>query len=506
MPTRTSTTRSTRPSSKDRRLSEVARHLVIPPGITTSLFPRINKRLRDIGISFDTWQQGFGTVALGCREDGKFAATVGGVAASVPRQVGKTFTVGNLLIAMALEFPGLKVAWTSHHNRTTTNTFRSMQGMVRRKAVLPYLAPGANNGIRTANGEQEIRFANGSIIMFGAREQGFGRGLDEIDVEVFDEAQILTLKALEDMVPATNQARNPHGGLIFFLGTPPRPTDPGEAFSAKREQALSGKADDMVYVEIGADPDADPDDRSQWPKMNPSYPHRTPLESMLRMRSNIPDDDSYRREAMGIWPVVGVGLISPTQWQALTDTRSKPKDPVAFGVYVGRGRDSAAIGVAGYRADGRIHVGVVPAASGRGDLTSLPGTGWIAPRVKELRDKWRPCAVVIDEKSEAGALIDDIAALGVKVETTTATSMANACVRFLAAVNEGQLRHNGALDLQASVCAGRPRDLLDSWAWDRKDRSSDITQLVAVTLALHGLVAYGRPAKSAYEEKDLLIV
>ena len=113
--------------------------------------------------------------------------------ASIPRQIGKTFTVGNLLIAMALEYPKLRVAWTSHHNRTTTNTFRSMQGMVNRKMVAPHLAV---NGIRTANGEQEIRFRNGSIIMFGAREQGFGRGLDEIDVEVFDEAQILTLKAL----------------------------------------------------------------------------------------------------------------------------------------------------------------------------------------------------------------------------------------------------------------------------------------------------------------------
>ena len=34
---------------------------------------------------------------------------------------------------------------------------------------------------------------------------------------------------------------------------------------------------------------------------------------------------------------------------------------------------------------------------------------------------------------------------------------------------------------------------MDSWAWDRKDRSSDITQLVAVTLALHGLIEHGRP-------------
>lgn len=478
------------------RLSEVARYLVIPDGITTSVWPRVERRLADAEVFFDPWQQGFSSVALGCRCDGKYAATIGGVSASIPRQVGKTFTVGNLLIGLCLEFPGLRAVWTSHHNRTTTNTFRSMQGMVKRKKIAPHLAP---NGIRTANGEQEIRFQNGSIIMFGAREQGFGRGMDAIDVEVFDEAQILTIKALEDMVPATNQARNPHGALVFFIGTPPRPTDPGEAFTAKRERAIklvpAGKSvatgGDQMYVELSADANAGLDDKRQWAKANLSFPHRTPLESMLRMRENIPDDDSWRREAMGIWPENAGGLIAPSVWLGLTDKQSQPVDPVAFGIYLNRDQSQAAFGVAGYRADGKIHVGVVPAATG-GTVTTLPGTAWIPPRAKELVDKWKPCALVVDTRSEAGALIEDIQALGIEVETTNAVQMANACGRFLAAVNEDELRHTGAVDLQASVCAGKKRDLADAWAWDRKDRTSDITQLVAVTLALHGLIAHGR--------------
>src|SRR5699024_6087496 len=121
-------------------------------------------------------------------------------------------------------------------NRTLTRTFRSIQGFVKRKKVAPYLA--ADGGIRTANGEQEIKFRNGSIIMFGAREQGFGRGFEEVDIEVFDEAQILTEKALEDMVAATNQTRHPHGALLFYMGTPPRPEDNGEAFTLRRQKAL----------------------------------------------------------------------------------------------------------------------------------------------------------------------------------------------------------------------------------------------------------------------------
>ena len=82
------------------RLSEVARHLVLPQGIVTSVFPRIEKRLNAAGVFFDPWQQGLSTAALGCRADGKYAATVGGVVMSIPRPVGKTYTVGNLIIGL----------------------------------------------------------------------------------------------------------------------------------------------------------------------------------------------------------------------------------------------------------------------------------------------------------------------------------------------------------------------------------------------------------------------
>jgi hypothetical protein len=84
--------------------------------------------------------------------------------------------------------------------------------------------------------------------------------------------------------------------------------------------------------------------------------------------------------------------------------------------------------------------------------------------------------------------------------------MARACGNFYDAVVEQKLRHQGSAPLAASVVSGKRRDLADSWAWDRKDTSSDITQLVAVTLALHGLIENGHPKRSAYESADLMVV
>jgi hypothetical protein len=208
--------------------------VVLPSGLVSTGWPAVRDKCAEFGDSFDEWQDGLGRAILGKRADGLYASTVGGVTLSIPRQVAKTFLVGRIVVALCILFPGLTVLWTAHHGRTLTRTFSSMQGFVKRDAVAPYVA-----AIRTSHVAEEILFTNGSVIMFGARAQGFGRGFEEVDVEVFDEAQILTERALEDMVAATNQTRHPHGALLFYMGTPPRPADPGEAFTLKRDKALS---------------------------------------------------------------------------------------------------------------------------------------------------------------------------------------------------------------------------------------------------------------------------
>lgn len=436
-------------------------------------------------MSFDRWQQGLGQASLAYRSDGKYTCTVGGVVVSIPRQVGKTYTVGNLLIGLALEFPNTRIVWTSHHGRTTTNTFRAMVGMVRRKKIAPLLAP---NGIRSANGEQEIRFGNGSIIMFGAREQGFGRGMDAIDFLVFDEAQILGLKALEDMVPAVNQARHPHGGLVFFMGTPPRPTDDGEAFTAKRRQALSGKAHHMLYVELSAPPGADSDDRDVWPEMNPSFPLRTPLESMLRMRENIPDEASWRREAMGIWDD-GPGAkatISAPVWSALKLAAAPQPRVRALGVRFSL--DGAAVAVAG--ASGSADRVFVEGITQDSTATGIDGlVSWIAER-------WRKYgAVVIDGKSGAGDLLQKLAKKGVPARVAfspTAAEFITAHTTFLDAVKSGRLAHSDQPGLNAAVSSATQHLTARGWWWEPIG-DGDTLLLEAATLALWGAETKAKP-------------
>lgn len=481
------------------RLSEVARHLIIPPGIVSTAWPRIERRLATMGITYDLWQQGLAQVALGRRKDDKYAATVGGIVLSIPRQVGKTFFVMSLLVAMCLEYPGYRVVWTSHHMRTTTNTFRTLQALARRKRVAPYVS-----AIRTANGEGEVTFHNGSIIMFGARANGFGRGFDELDVEVFDEAQILDSKSLEDMVAATNQAQHPHGALLFFMGTPPRPIDNGEEFTNRRDKALSGKWKNGVYAEFSADPDADPDDWDQIAKANPSYPLRTPKESIERLRENLTDIDSWMREGLGVWQPSGAKAVIPAQmWSDAADSQSLAVDRWSLGVEVAPDAERATVALAGLRDDGSWHVEVDEARE---------GIDWVVPYVKALLEANPQIrGVGVDAGSPSKMLLDDFDSERINVITPKVQDLGAACTTVLAGVVSNDIRHIDQGQLNTAVAVAGKRALGDTglWVWSRKSAAADITPVQAVTLAL--FVAqldeiWNPPLRSASEDGSVVIL
>lgn len=292
-----------------RRLSEVARHVVMPDGIALSGWGDVRNQCSALGIAFEGWQDGIGRIAFSKRSDGVYAASVGGICMSIPRQTGKTFLVGAIAFAVCLLTPRSKVIWTAHHSNTADETLESMAAMAQMRKIAPHV-----RAVRTANGQQRIVFKNGSRIEFGAREHGFGRGKQKVSFLVLDEAQHMSESALENIVPSMNRADNP---LMFMMGTPPRPEDKGDMFSNKRRRALSGESKNMAYVEFSADADAKLDDRKQWAKANPSYPHFTNEEAMLRMRETF-GDGGFKREALGLWvdDSGGTRAVPADLWEA----------------------------------------------------------------------------------------------------------------------------------------------------------------------------------------------
>jgi hypothetical protein len=427
-----------------------------------------------VGITFDPWQDGAGTAILGKRKDRLYAAEA--VVLSIPRQVGKTYLIGAIIFALCLAEPGTLVLWTAHRYPTANETFQSMKTMVEQPKLRPHIVSATNPG-----GNGVIKFRNGSRILFGARERGFGRGFQRVAIIVFDEGQILTQAALDDMIPATNTHPNP---LVFFIGTPPKPTDPSDVFLSMRHEALSGESGDYLYVEFSADEDADPGDREQWAKANPSFPHRTPARAMLRMKRLL-GAESFLREGLGIWDRVGgLGVFTAGAWarcfigfQADGETPLEPVgELMALGVAADLDQVFLSLGAVGGN-DGKHHLGSVLRSRADVELEEF------AAEVKRLQDAY-DVPVVLDEKGPAAFAVPVLEAAGVRLTLISLNEFIQACSDLRVAVEQRTVTHGDFDDLNAAVDAAGWRKVGERGrAFARK--SGDISMLEAVAIALH---------------------
>ncbi|UGT65317.1 hypothetical protein LTT66_18275 [Nocardia gipuzkoensis] len=403
------------------------------------------------------------------------------------------------------------VVWSAHEMGTTKEAFLDLTTLIEDCPHLrKRLAPGPSNGIYRGNGDESIELATGQRMLFRARTHRGLRGLTG-DKLILDEAFALQSVHVGSVLPTL--AARPHSQVLYGSSAG---NAQAAVLRAIRERGRVGGSDSLGYMEYCAPEGgcADEncthvygqakgcalDNRENWKVANSALGRRITMAKMQAFRESEPPIE-FAREHMGWWEEpAGAELptITADQWRDLRDPQSTPNDPVAFGLYLSQDRSVAAIAVAGRRADWKIHVEIVPAKKG-GDADSLPGTAWIAPRLKELADQWNPCAVIVDAYSAASSLIPAITEAGVDVITTSASDMARACGQFYDAVVEDELRHQGAAALKTAVCSAKKRNLRDAWAWDRADPNSDITQLVAATLAVHGLIAHGPEEKTETE-------
>lgn len=453
---------------------------------------------RRCGLELDQWQQDIASIIFAKQADGTYASDTVGI--SIARQAGKTYAISAMMIALCLSEPKTTVVWTAHHNSVMLETFRALRATCSRREVAFHVLT-----VRASAEDRSILFRNGSRIMMKARESGALRGVPNVAVLVLDEAQILTEAAMSDIAPTQNVAKK---ALTIMMGTPPRPKDPGEVFTAQRENALAvvkGKSvsDLAAWVEFAADPLADSDDLEQLRLANPSYPKRTPLRAIRKLRRNL-SEDNFRREALGIWDEQTTPMVIPQAcWDAVEDAGSMGVDRLVLGVDIDPGRTRASVSVAGLREDGLVHVELVATSASVLEKGEALSVGWV---VNWLADKAQAndlAGIVVDAKSPAASLLPDLRARKLPVTVTTMDDMADACAGFYDSVIDKGLRHIGQPQLTLSLQNARKRSIAgDRWAWNRKSSDSDITPIVSATLAVWGVksrkVKSGRPVRMVF--------
>ncbi|QDF19513.1 terminase large subunit [Arthrobacter phage Kumotta] len=473
-----------------------ARHLVLPEGIKTSGFPAVEATCQRIGIVFDQWQRDLNRCILAKDASGLYAADT--VAMSIPRQVGKTFDVGALVFADSIINAGTTTVWTAHRFKVSRETFNEL----RTWAKTPLLAPHIEyDDITTAAGNECIPFRNGSRIVFAARERGAIRGFTKVRRLILDEAQILTEAAMSDLAPTMNQANNPQ---IIMMGTPPKPGDPGEVFTALRKSALDGESEGALYAEFSASPGSpiNVNEPGFWEAMaeaNPSFPLRTTKRAIKRLRKLLTDDD-YRREAQGIWDSDGrVSLFAAADWDA-GRKEARPEDLAISALAVAVSMDLAHSAIVAGSVDGDGNVWVKGLHYG-------PGTRGVVDRCVEWQAAFG-ADVVLDGRGPGAVLIPHLEKAGVRLHIASTGDVLDAFANLETKVRDGEFFFVDSPEIDDAAVGAVRRPVGDRFALGRKKSESDISPLEAASLAAWATGVDFAPAffESDYETQGVMSI
>lgn len=395
----------------------------------------------------------------------------------VPRQNGKNVAV-EIRELHGTVTRGERFLHTAHEVKTARKAFARLLEFFDNPREQPELTALVKE-VRRTNGQEAIVLDNGGSVEFVARSKSSGRGFS-VDTLVCDEAQELDDEALAALLFTISASDNPQ---TIFTGTPPGPKASGETFRRLRKAAHERKDRRLAWHEWGCEgKNLDVNDPANWAQANPGYPYRISAQT-ISDELTIVDETTFARERLGVWDdeLSGATVVDLDLWQALTDRLSQIEGAPVFAVDAAPDRSSAAIAVAGRRADGLEHVEIVESAE-----RFRPGV--VTDKLVELCNKWH-AGVILDASGPAGALIAGLDAAGVDVRAISAREMTQACGAFVDAVNERRVRHLGQPWLNQAVAGARKRALGDAFAWARRDINVDIAPLVAATLARYAVIS-----------------
>lgn len=444
------------------------------PRVRANAWEDISDLAKAYGLVLDPWQENVLEAAMGERADGTWAAKHVGL--SCPRQNGKGSILEALELAALLLFEERMIIHSAHEVRTAQQGFRR---------ILSYFENYDDLGkkissVGRAVAREYIRLKNGQELKFVSRSKTAIRGFTA-DRLLLDEAQILDDETWEAIL-YTVSARPNH--QIWLLGTPPLSIEDGVVFDRFRNRGLEAKDQRMAWCEYSAPDGCNLDDPQAWAAANPGLGlGRITYDNILSERGAA-SDEGFARERLGMWSSAGTQrVISAETWDRLAEPNLRDNGgEVSIAIDVSPDRSTASIASAGWTVDGFPYVDVVETRRGEPD--------WGIQMFVDMCSRHEVRAVVIDRISAANSLIDPLEQQGIAVTATTATQMAKAFGNFYDTVMDAKMRHLAQTPLNLALAIARKRQIGDGgFGWSRKDSESDITPLVASTLALWGLTS-----------------
>jgi hypothetical protein len=468
---------------------------------------------KSVGFEYDPWQSWSLKESLGTRENGTWAAKE--VADVLSRQNGKNAIVEGRELFGLFELSEPLIIHTAHEFKASNEHFLRLRDRIKGCEELDRRV----KSIITSHGEEAVSLRPASALIFGsharlvrksvaprlrflARSRGSGRSFT-CNCLVWDEAMILTTDQVGASMPTMSAVPNPQLWYLASAGYP----DSTQLASVRR-RGIRGDDDRLAYFEwsirphnemcprderkgrrsnqfIICDQHDDRDDIASWAKANPALGYRIAAEHVAWELDSMPDDAfNVERLGAGHWPTDEEGwlVVSEEQWNACeTTVMGGAVTPVCFAVDVTPDLTAACISVAWQRPSDGLIIVEIPKDCFR------PGTGWVVPRLLELRRKWKPLGIAVPKTAPASALIDDGENKGLDFLKAGASEEAQAFTLMVTAIRDkqiGQLGPDEAPYLRSAVARAETRDVGDGMrGWSRKNTASDITPLTSATLA-----------------------
>jgi hypothetical protein len=449
------------------------------------------------GQRLDPWQELCLRIGCGEREDSSWASFENGIICQ--RQNGKGEPISALCLASLFVWGNRVTVYSAHRGTTVRATFRKIKHLIETTPDLARRCKVINDS------DDTIETLDGARLEFHTRTRSGGRGLTG-DLVILDEALEVNAEQIASLVPI--MLARPYAQLWYF-STVPLFAD--QHLCTVRARVLDG-GERLGWAEWGNDKGVDLDDPGALAAGNPALGIRIYLERLKDLRG-ILGDEKYSAECMGIWPSMAGGtVLDPAVWKGLVEVTSRraPGADVCMSLDVTPLRDHGSIGMHGLRADGLEHV----------QLTDYEaGTDWMVARAADHQRVLRPVLWVIDRKNGAFALVDDLAAVGIKVAADPQAlkrgellvldmgEVADSTAQFIDVFRRRLLRHVGEdprAPLNLAVGNAKPRPIGDAGqiAWGRKLSTVDIGPLVTVTQARYGSQAWlTRRAKAVPRSK-----
>ena len=413
---------------------------------------------------------------------------------TVPRQQGKTTLFLSWQISRCLSprwAQPQRSAFTAQSGKDARDKWMDeLFPLIRRSRKLKPLISRIYEGM----GNEYIRFTNGSILRLLSSSTSSGHSktlhqavLDEIWHDVDGRRE-------QGLRPAMLTVADAQVLVCSTAGT--------EASVVLDRKVQAGRASveadaghGIAYIEYSAPDGWDPEDEDSYfgfmPALCPAPPcrcgrgrwrHTVTVDAIRSERASMEPAEFARaygnvpdRHAAEAWSVV-----PERTWAGLTDAESHPVGRVVFAAAFAHDQSHAAVGLAGWRPDGLLHLEVAQYAE---------GTSWALPYMVDRHARHDPQATVVDGGSHEGAIVKGLEAAHIEVLQPGARGVTEAYADFVEdATDSKRLRHRGQADLDTALAGAVTRDVGDAGkAWGRRKSSGDISPLVAVSNAAWGL-------------------